>query len=54
MLSDTIFTQAKVFVNSMRCNGRASVPAMKASDFQHFITEVYYQLNMRPLGDFQA
>ncbi|WP_157861769.1 succinate dehydrogenase flavoprotein subunit [Erwinia tasmaniensis] len=54
MHSDIIFTHATAFVNSMRSNGRASVPAMKASDFQHFMTEVYYQLNMRPLGDFQA
>ncbi len=54
MHSETIFAQAAAFVNSMRLNGKASVPAMKACDFQHFMTEVYYQLNMRPLGDFQA
>lgn len=54
MHSDSIFTQARSFVNSMRQNGRGRVPAMKVSDFQHFITEVYYLLNLRPLGDFQA
>ena len=54
MHSDSIFAQASKFVNSMRANGRGRVPAMKAHDFQQFITEVYYQLNMRPLGDFQG
>ncbi len=54
MHSDSIFAQAASFVNSMHQYGRAHVPAMKASDFPYFMSEVHNLFYQRPLGDFSA
>ena len=41
-----IVAQAKAFVNDLRTNGSARVPALKLEHWQQFMTQVYAGLGL--------
>jgi len=46
-----ILSQAQYLVNTFKTTGRLHFPAMPFANFQVFMTEVYFLLNIKPVGE---